>query len=108
MFQREKLRVVIDGSAEPRVGSSANVCLSPGPSIHLDLPSVLHRFHRFKLALSTDIAKAYLMVSVDPSDRPYLKILLPDGDIRQFEATVRPGLLRFAPAPRGATPLFTG
>ena len=82
--QRGKLRVVIDGSASPRAGSSINDCLLSGPPIHLDLPSIVHRFRSYRHGLSADIAKAYLMISVDPEDRPYLKVVHPEGRTLQF------------------------
>ena len=84
VVQHDRLRVVIDGSAKPRAGHSINDCLSPGPPVQLDLPAVLHRFRSFKFAITADVTKAYLMVSVTPDDRSFLKLLHPDGRVLQF------------------------
>ena len=72
--QKDKLRVVIDGSATPRSGRSINDCLSTGPPVDLDLPAVIHRFRSHLCGLSADISKAYLMIDVDSSDRSHLNL----------------------------------
>ena len=64
-----KLRVVWDASVKMNENSSLNDCLYSGPSPLPSISVVLMRFRFHKVALVTDIEKAFLMVSISPSDR---------------------------------------
>ena len=72
--QSTKLRVVYDCSAKSR-GPSLNECLYKGPSLNPLLYDVLLRFRVYNIAITADIEKAYLKISVAPKDRDYLRFL---------------------------------
>ena len=63
-----KLRVVYDASAKAN-RPSLNDCLHTGPKFN---QKILVRFCAFKVALTADIEKAFLMISVAESDRDVL------------------------------------
>ena len=54
---------------------SLNDCLEVGPSLVNDLCSILLRFRVHKIALSTDIEKAFLHVKLDASDQDFTRFL---------------------------------
>nr|CAD2183837.1 unnamed protein product [Meloidogyne enterolobii] len=70
-----KVRIVYDGSAKIGREISLNECLHPGPVILPDLIGLLLRFRIPKIAIISDIAKAFLQVSVDPSHRDATRFL---------------------------------
>ncbi|XP_068237125.1 uncharacterized protein [Palaemon carinicauda] len=59
-----KIRPVFDASASCYNGVSLNDCLSSGPSLNPDLVEVLIRFRRWPIAVTADIRKAFLQISV--------------------------------------------
>ncbi len=59
-----KVRVVHDASAKSS-GPSLNNCLCTGPKFDQKILDILLRFHFRKVALTADIEKAFLMISVD-------------------------------------------
>ena len=60
---------------------SLNDCLEVGPSLVNDLCSILLRFRVHKIALSTDIEKAFLHVKLNASDQDFTRFLwLSDPD----------------------------
>ena len=65
--QRTKVRIVCDASAKS-TGPSLNQCLYAGPSLISDISDVLMRFRYHRIALSSDIEKAFLMVGVAEPD----------------------------------------
>lgn len=69
-----KLRVVFDASAQGE-GQSLNDCLNVGPKFHQKIFEILVRFRSHKYAFIADIEKAFLMISVAPSDRDVLRFL---------------------------------
>ena len=74
--QTTKLRVVYDGSAPPGDGElSINDCLHPGPNLIPKLLDVLVKFRYHPVALSADIEKAFLMISINKNDRNMLRFL---------------------------------
>ncbi len=64
-----KVRPVFDASAVGVNGISLNDCMEAGPSLIPSLVEVLLRFRRWNVALSADITKAFLQVSVREEDR---------------------------------------
>ena len=71
-----KLRIVYDASARSgRNTPSLNDCLYAGPPLSPLIYDILLRFRVHKVALIGDIEKAFLNVSVHPSDRDYLRFL---------------------------------
>ena len=69
-----KVRVVYDASART-TGCSLNECLHKGPKFDQKILDILLRFRTHKIALTADIEKAFLMVSVQESDRDVLRFL---------------------------------
>ena len=70
-----KLRNVYDASAKATNGLSLNDCLYTGPKFGPNIIDILLRFHVHKVALTADIEKAFLMVSVAEEDRDVLRFL---------------------------------
>ena len=69
-----KLRVVYDASARSS-GPSLNDCLYTGPKFGQLIFDILLRFRLQKIALTGDIEKAFLMVSINERDRDSLRFL---------------------------------
>ena len=69
-----KIRIVYDLSAKNK-GPSLNDCLYKGPVLTPLLFDVLLRFRVFQIAITADIAQAYLQILVDPVDRDFLRFL---------------------------------
>ena len=69
-----KLRIVYDASARS-IGPSLNDCLYTGPKFGQSIFDILLRFRLQRVALTGDIEKAFLMVSVDQKDRDSLRFL---------------------------------
>ena len=86
-----KLRVVYDASAKSR-GPSLNDCLYSGPSLTQNIVDITLRFRAYKVALTGDIEKAFLMIHVAESDRDALRFLWVD-DIHSPNPKIIP--LRF-------------
>ena len=72
-----KLRVVYDASARSN-GPSLNDCLNPGPKFDQKILDILSRFRVHRVAVTADIEKAFLMVSVAAKDREFLRFLWVD------------------------------
>ena len=71
-----KVRIVYDSSAKAKKGcKSLNECLYRGPVILEDLCGLLLRFRFYKVALTTDIEKAFLQVGLQPADRDVTRFL---------------------------------
>ena len=69
-----RVRVVYDASAQS-TGCSLNECLHKGPKFDQKILDILLRFRTYKIALTADIEKAFLMVSVQESDQDVLRFL---------------------------------
>ena len=69
-----KLRIVYDASAKGN-SPSLNDCLHIGPALTQNIVDILIRFRTHKVALTADIEKAFLMVSVAKEDRDVLRFL---------------------------------
>ena len=82
-----KVRVVYDASARTG-GPSFNDCLFIKPKFNQKILDILLRFHAYPVALTADIEKAFLMVSVSAEHRDALRFLWVD-DIAQPD----PGLI---------------
>ena len=64
-----KLRVVFDGPCKGSNGVSPNDIQRVGPTIQVDLVSILLRFSGHALVVSADVAKMYRCIWVNPSQR---------------------------------------
>ena len=72
-----KLRVVYDASAKTS-GPSLNDCLNPGPKFNQRILDIMSRFRVHRVAVTADIEKAFLMISVAAEDREFLQFLWVD------------------------------
>ena len=88
-----KVRPVYDASAKGFNGVSLNDCMEAGPSLIPNLPGILLRFRRWKVALTADVTKAFLQIQIRPQDRDVHRFLWNDG------GTVR--VMRFLRLPFG-------
>ena len=70
-----KLRVVYDASAKISGGASLNNCLYEGPCLLRTVAEILVRFRLHPIALTSDIEKAFLMISIQEPDRNALRFL---------------------------------
>ena len=70
-----KVRVVYDASARSANSPSLNDCLLKGPKFNQLIFDLLVRFRSYKVALTADLEKAFLMVSVKETDRDVLRFL---------------------------------
>ena len=95
-----KVRPVFDASAAGRNGVSLNDCMEAGPNLMPNLPEILIRFRRRKIALTADITKAFLQVKISDSDRDVSRFLW------KLDGTVR--VMRFTRVPFGnkSSPFF--
>lgn len=71
----EKWRGVFDCSSKLRGATSLYDHLLPGPNLNPDLVSLLLNFRLHPVAVSADIAKAYMLIAVDPTDQPLFRFL---------------------------------
>ena len=91
-----KVRVVYDASAKSGSSPSLNDCLLKGPKFNQLIFDLLIRFRSYKIALTADLEKAFLMVSVDEADRDVLRFVwvddawkdLPDLRVYRFTRVV--------------------
>ena len=92
-----KVRPVFDASAKGYNGVSLNDCLETGPN----LLGLLTRFVRWKVAVTADVAKAFLQIRVHEADQNVLRFLWElGGQVREmvfdrvpFGTTASPFLL---------------
>ena len=68
------MHVVYDASARSD-GPSLNECLHTGPKFNQHILDILLRFRHHRVALTADIEKAFLMISVAEHDRDVLRFL---------------------------------
>lgn len=75
------VRPVFDASAKENGRCSLNECLEKGPNLIENIPSCLARFRADQVAVSGDIAKAFLQISIHEADRDFLRFVwLDDHD----------------------------
>ena len=72
--ETSKVRIVFDASAKS-MGPSLNDCLYKGPQLTPLIYDILLRFRSYAVALTADIEKAFLQISIDDTDRNYLRFL---------------------------------
>ena len=73
--QTTKVRVVYDASARGISGTSLNNCLYSGPCLLKTVADILTRFRIYPYAITADIEKAFLMISMNPADRDAVRFL---------------------------------
>lgn len=74
-----RVRPVFNASFAGFDNYSLNDALLTGPSMNPEIPEILIGFRTHKIALSADVTKAFLQISVKPEDRDSLRFLL-DGE----------------------------
>ena len=72
--QTTRIRIVYDASARSN-GPSLNDTLYVGPSLGQNIMDIMLRFRVYKVALTADIEKAFLMIKVADEDRDALRFL---------------------------------
>ena len=72
-----KLRFVYDASARSK-GPSLNECLHKGPSFNQLILDLLLRFRSYRIALTADVEKTFLMIAVTDRDRDVLRFIWVD------------------------------
>ncbi|GFT87866.1 DUF1758 domain-containing protein [Trichonephila clavipes] len=72
-----KIRPVFDASAREKGKPSLNDCLYKGVNLIELIPDILDRFRIYPVGIVADIEKAFLMLSVAPKDRDYLRFFFP-------------------------------
>ena len=96
-----KVRPVFDASAKGYNGVSLNDCLETGPNLLPNLLGLLTRFRRWKVAVTANMAKAFLQIRVHEADQNVLRFLWElGGQVREmvfdrvpFETKASPFLL---------------
>ncbi|XP_054721262.1 uncharacterized protein LOC129231039 [Uloborus diversus] len=75
-----KIRPVFYASAHSRSNPSLNDCLAKGPNLMEIIPTILNRFRKYRIGVSSDIEKAFLQISVREEDRDFLRFLWYDDE----------------------------
>ncbi|KYN41645.1 hypothetical protein ALC56_03946 [Trachymyrmex septentrionalis] len=85
-----RIRPVFDASAKKKDTPSLNQCLETGSNLIELVPALLHRFREKRIGVTIDIAKAFLQISVSPSDRDVLRFLWwhTNGEIETYRRVV--------------------
>ncbi|GBM14635.1 hypothetical protein AVEN_84131-1, partial [Araneus ventricosus] len=80
------IRPVFNASSHALGFPSLNDCLSSGPNLIEIIPTILNRFRRNYVGVTSDIEKAFLQISIREKDRDYLRFLwLRKDDLEQVE-----------------------
>ncbi|XP_054717598.1 uncharacterized protein LOC129226994 [Uloborus diversus] len=82
-----KFRVVFDASAKSSSGASLNDKLMVGPTLQDDIATLLLRFRKHRIAMTSDIVKMYRQILIQPDDTQYQKILWrqsSDEEVKEF------------------------
>ena len=83
-----KCRPVFDASCKGFNGVSLNDCVEVGPCLLGNLVEILLRFRKWKFAITADIQKAFLQISVRPEDRDVHRFLWnKDGEVKVMRFT---------------------
>nr|XP_042902851.1 uncharacterized protein LOC107439364 [Parasteatoda tepidariorum] len=75
-----KVRPVFDASAAEKGKPSLNECLLKGINLIELIPDIIDRFRMYPIGISGDIEKAFLMLSIAPKDRDFLRFFFPSND----------------------------
>ncbi|XP_003737459.1 uncharacterized protein LOC100905653 [Galendromus occidentalis] len=84
----DKWRIVFDGSAAAPGETSLNSHLLTGPNLNPDILKLMLNFRLRPVALSADVAQAYMTINLVEEDRPYFRYLWQgpqDKEVRCFQ-----------------------
>ena len=94
-----KLRIVYDASAKSKNGISLNDCLYKGPYMSTMLYELFLKFKTHFIAITADIEKAYLQISVKEEHRNLLRFLWFDDPFKKAPNIIK---MRFCRVTFGA------
>jgi len=77
---RKKIRIVFDASAKDQNGVSLNDIMSSGPNLNPAVSRLLIRFRMFRYAMCADVEKAFLQLSLEPSQRDLTRFFWVDSE----------------------------
>lgn len=75
-----KIRPVFNASLRTKDSPSLNDCLAKGPNLIEIVPSILNRFRKYKVGLSSDIEKAFCQIKIVEKDCDFLRFLWFDSE----------------------------
>ncbi|KAI8116053.1 hypothetical protein CVS40_11812 [Lucilia cuprina] len=90
-----KLRVVFDASNKLPPQTSLNEELSPGPALQNELPDIITRWRRFKIAFTSDLEKMFRQIKVCQEHQHYQCIFAPFLAIRVLKQIACDGATKF-------------
>lgn len=76
-----KFRVVFNASAKTSTGVSLNETQLVGPRTQDPLTSIIHRFRRFRVAITADVEKMFRQITVDTRHRRWQRIFWRESPI---------------------------
>ncbi|CAL1274780.1 unnamed protein product, partial [Larinioides sclopetarius] len=81
-----KVRPLFDASAHSKGAPSLNACLETDPNLIELVPSLLNRFRKFPVGVTSDIEKAFLQIGIREKDRNYLRFLwkTPEKEMKTY------------------------
>nr|XP_015927237.2 uncharacterized protein LOC107454528 [Parasteatoda tepidariorum] len=74
--ETKKIRPVFNASAHTSNKPSLNDCLTKGPNLIEIIPSIVNRFRKYRIGISSDIEKAFLQINVRENDRDFLRFFV--------------------------------
>ena len=94
-----KVRPVFDGSAKSFNDKSLNDFLETGPALHLKIFSILLRFRRWLIPLTSDVESAFHAINLNPIDQDVCRFILynRDGSFRHMRFVTLPFGLNCSP-----------
>lgn len=77
------IRPVFNASFHLHGFPSLNDCLSTGPNLIETIPSILNRFRKNYVGITSDIEKAFLQIAIREKDRDFLRFMWFSGENRE-------------------------
>jgi len=100
--QTTKMRIVLDASAKSgKDDNSLNDCMIEGTNFLSNLLGILLRFRKGRYALTADIEKAFLQLSLHPEDRDAVRFWWYSENLDNTLPTSQPQLYRMSRLPFG-------
>ncbi|XP_035232026.1 uncharacterized protein LOC118203844 [Stegodyphus dumicola] len=89
------IRPVFNASSHSPGYPSLNDCLSTGPNLIEIIPSILNRFRKNYVGVTSDIEKAFLQISIREKDRDFLRFMWFSRDNQEQVELYRHGRVVF-------------